>query len=154
VRPKLESAEGVAEFTRISITPCTTSRSLGTPRGDISTLSVAVIEGNRLFGLNVGGSASISPAGRFPALARHVINDRTFSRVLQRAIGARLELSRTASRPNCATATSPSSAPTASPTSERRRPLEEARPSHPARAIVQRARELATDETLDDAVRS
>ncbi|MEO6739633.1 MAG: protein phosphatase 2C domain-containing protein, partial [Chthoniobacteraceae bacterium] len=55
----------------------------------ISTLSVAVIEGNRLFGLNVGDSrVYLCRGGQLSQLSHdHVINDRTFSHVLQRAIG-------------------------------------------------------------------
>jgi serine/threonine protein phosphatase PrpC len=120
----------------------------------ISTLSVAVIEGNQLFGLNVGDSrVYLSRGGQLSQLSRdHVINDRTFSHVLQRAIGL-----------------APSVEPHCFETELRDGDiaflcsdgvsnvlddgvLSEKLARHTAaRAIVQHARELATDETLDDA---
>jgi serine/threonine protein phosphatase PrpC len=120
----------------------------------ISTLSVAVIEGNRLFGLNVGDSrVYLSRGGQLSQLSHdHVINDRTFSHVLQRAIGLAPEV-----EPHCfetelrdgdiaflcsdGVSNVLSDAVLSKQLAHRTA----------ARAIVQHARELATDETLDDA---
>jgi len=120
----------------------------------ISTLSVAVIEGNRLFGLNVGDSRIyLSRGGQLSQLScDHVINDRAFSHVLQRAIGLAPEV-----EPHCfetelqdgdvAFLCSDGVSNVIDADDLSRKLAHRA----PARAIVQRARELATDETLDDA---
>ena len=120
----------------------------------ISTLSVAVIEGNRLFGLNVGDSrVYLSRAGQLSQLSHdHVINDRTFSHVLERAIGLAPEV-----EPHCfetelrdgdiAFLCSDGVSNVLSDDV-----LSQQLAHHTAaRAIVQHARELATEETLDDA---
>ena len=120
----------------------------------ISTLSVAVIEGNRLFGLNVGDSrVYLSRGGQLSQLSHdHVINDQSFSHVLQRAIGL-----------------APSVEPHCFETELRDGDIaflcsdgvsnvlsddvlsQKLAHRTAARAIVQHARELATEETLDDA---
>ena len=120
----------------------------------ISTLSVAVIEGDRLFGLNVGDSrVYLARDGRISQLScDHVINDRAFSHVLQRAIGL-----------------APSVEPHCFETELRDGDIaflcsdgisnvlsddvlsEQLAHRTAARAIVQHSRELATEETLDDA---
>ena len=120
----------------------------------ISTLSVAVIEGNRLFGLNVGDSrVYLSRGGQLSQLSHdHVINDRTFSHVLQRAIGLAPEV-----EPHCfetelrdgdiAFLCSDGVSNVLSDDV-----LSQKLAHHTAaRAIVQHSRELVTDETLDDA---
>ena len=119
----------------------------------ISTLSVAVIEGNRLFGLNVGDSrVYLSRGGQLSQLSHdHVLNDRTFSHVLQRAIGLAPEV-----EPHCfetelrdgdiAFLCSDGVSNVLSDDV-----LSQQLAHHTAaRAIVQHARELATEETLDD----
>lgn len=120
----------------------------------ISTLSVAVIEGNRLFGLNVGDSrVYLARGGELSQLSQdHVINDRTFSHVLQRAIGLASDV-----EPHCfetelrdgdiAFLCSDGVSNVLSNEDLSKKLAHRT----PARAIVQRARELATDETLDDA---
>ena len=120
----------------------------------ISTLSVAVIEGNRLFGLNVGDSrVYLSRGGQLSQLSHdHVINHRTFSHVLQRAIGL-----------------APSVEPHCFETELRDGDIaflcsdgvsnvlsddvlsKQLAHRTAARAFVQHSRELATEETLDDA---
>ena len=119
----------------------------------ISTLSVAVIEGNRLFGLNVGDSrVYLSRGGQLSQLSHdHVLNDRSFSHVLQRAIGLAPEV-----EPHCfetelrdgdiAFLCSDGVSDVLSDD------MLSAKLAHrsAARAIVQSARELATNETLDD----
>ena len=120
----------------------------------ISTLSVAVIEGNRLFGLNVGDSrVYLSRAGQISQLSHdHVINDRTFSHVLQRAIGLAPEV-----EPHCFETELRDGDIAFLCSDGVSNVLDDdalsKKLSHrtPARAIVQHARELATDETLDDA---
>ena len=120
----------------------------------ISTLSVAVIEGNRLFGLNVGDSrVYLSRGGQLSQLSHdHVINDRTFSHVLQRAIGLAPEV-----EPHCfetelrdgdiAFLCSDGVSNVLSDDV-----LSQKLAHHTAaRAIMQHSRELVTDETLDDA---
>ena len=119
----------------------------------ISTLSVAVIEGNRLFGLNVGDSrVYLARDGRVSLLSQdHVMNDRTFSHVLQRAIGLAPEV-----EPHCfetelqdgdiAFLCSDGLSNVLSEEDLAKRLANRT----PARAIVQHARELATAETLDD----
>jgi len=120
----------------------------------ISTLSVAVIEGNRLFGLNVGDSrVYLSRGGQLSQLSHdHVINDRTFSHVLQRAIGLAPDV-----EPHCfetelrdgdiAFLCSDGVSNVLSDDV-----LSKQLAHHTAaRAIVQHSRELATNETLDDA---
>ncbi len=120
----------------------------------ISTLSVAVIEGNRLFGLNVGDSrVYLSRGGKLSQLSHdHVINDRAFSHVLQRAIGLAPSV-----EPHCFEtelhdgdiAFLCSDGVSNVLTDE---VLSDKLAHHTAaRAIVQHARELATEETLDDA---
>ncbi len=120
----------------------------------ISTLSVAVIEGNRLFGLNVGDSrVYLSRGGQLSQLSHdHVINDRSFSHVLQRAIGLAPSV-----EPHCfetelrdgdiafLCSDGVSNVLTDDVLSEKL--------AHrtAARAIVQHSRELSTEETLDDA---
>ena len=120
----------------------------------ISTLSVAVIEGNRLFGLNVGDSrVYLSRAGRLSQLSHdHVINDRTFSHVLQRAIGLAPSV-----EPYCFE-TELHDGDIAFLCSDgvsnvlNDEVLSQKLARHTAaRAIVQHSRELATEETLDDA---
>src|SRR5439155_26096546 len=112
------------------------------------------LEGNRLFGLNVGDSrVYLCREGQISQLSRdHVINDRTFSHVLQRAIGL-----------------APSVEPHCFETELRDGDIaflcsdgvsnvlsddvlsQQLAHRTAARAIVQHSRELATDETLDDA---
>ncbi len=120
----------------------------------ISTLSVAVIEGNRLFGLNVGDSrVYLSRGGQLSQLSHdHVINDSTFSHVLQRAIGLAPEV-----EPHCFE-TELRDGDIAFLCSDgvsnvlSHDILSKQLEHHTAaRAIVQHARELATEETLDDA---
>ena len=120
----------------------------------ISTLSVAVIEGNRLFGLNVGDSrVYLSRGGRLSQLSHdHVINDRTFCHVLQRAIGLAPEV-----EPHCFETDLRDgdiaflcSDGVTNVLDDGVLSTQLARHA-PARAIVQHARELATGETLDDA---
>ena len=120
----------------------------------ISTLSVAVIEGNRLFGLNVGDSrVYLSRGGRLSQLSHdHVINHRTFSHVLQRAVGLMAEV-----EPHCFE-TELCDGDIAFLCSDgvsnvlNDDVLSEQLAHHTAaRAIVQHSRELATEETLDDA---
>ena len=120
----------------------------------ISTLSVAVIEGNRLFGLNVGDSrVYLSRGGQLSQLSHdHVINDRTFSHVLQRAIGLAPDV-----EPHCfetelrdgdiAFLCSDGVSNVLSDDVLSKQLAHHAA----ARAIVQHSRELATNETLDDA---
>ena len=146
--------KALAEFTRI-INHTLHHESLtrhSTPEM-ISTLSVAVIEGNRLFGLNVGDSrVYLSRAGQLSQLSHdHVINDRSFSHVLQRAIGLAPEV-----EPHCfetelcdgdiafLCSDGVSNVLTDDVLSKK------LSNRTAARAIVQHARELATDETLDD----
>ena len=120
----------------------------------ISTLSVAVIEGNRLFGLNVGDSrVYLSRGGLLSQLSHdHVINDRTFSHVLERAIGLAPSV-----EPHCfetelrdgdiAFLCSDGVSNVLSDDV-----LSQKLARHTAaRAIVQHSRELATEENLDDA---
>ena len=120
----------------------------------ISTLSVAVIEGNRLFGLNVGDSrVYLARGGQLSQLSRdHVINDRTFSHVLQRAIGLAPEV-----EPHCFE-TELRDGDIAFLCSDGVSNVlsddilsQQLAHRTAARAIVQHARELATEETLDDA---
>lgn len=119
----------------------------------ISTLSVAVIEGNRLFGLNVGDSrVYLARGGELLQLSHdHVLNDRTFSHVLQRAIGLSAEVEphcfETELRDGDIAFLCTDGVSNVLTDDELRLRL-----SHrvPARAIVQHARELATPETLDD----
>ena len=155
VRPESWSPQkALAEFTRI-INHTLHQESLARYSAPemISTLSVAVIEGNRLFGLNVGDSrVYLSRGGRLSQLSHdHVLNDRTFSHVLQRAIGLAAEV-----EPHCfetelrdgdiaflcsdGVSNVLNDDALAKKLSHRTA----------ARAIVQHARELATDETLDD----
>jgi serine/threonine protein phosphatase PrpC len=119
----------------------------------ISTLSIAIIEGNRLFGLNVGDSrVYLSRNGQLSQLSHdHVINDRTFSHVLQRAIGLAPEVEphsfETELRDGDIAFLCSDGVSNVLPDDELARRLTH-RPA--ARAIVQHARMLATDETLDD----
>ncbi len=156
VRPTSWSPrKALAEFTRI-INHTLHHESLArhsTPEM-ISTLCVAVIEGNRLFGLNVGDSRIyLSRGGRLSQLSRdHVINDSAFSHVLQRAIGLTPEV-----EPHCFEADLQDGDVAFLCSDGVSNVLKEDDLSSklanraPARAIVQQARELATDETLDDA---
>ena len=119
----------------------------------ISTLSVAVIEGNRLFGLNVGDSrVYLARGGQISQLSHdHVINDQAFSHVLQRAIGLAAEV-----EPHCfetelrdgdiAFLCSDGVSNVLNDDALSKKLSNRTA----ARAIVQHARELATDETLDD----
>ena len=120
----------------------------------ISTLSVAVIEGDRLFGLNVGDSrVYLSRDGRLSQLSHdHVINDRAFSHVLLRAIGLAPEV-----EPHCfetelrdGDVAFLCSDGVSNVLSDE---VLSQKLTHrtAARAIVQHSRELATEETLDDA---
>jgi serine/threonine protein phosphatase PrpC len=156
VRPTSWSPQkALAEFTRI-INHTLHHESLARHSAPemISTLSVAVIEGNRLFGLNVGDSrVYLSRSGQLSQLSHdHVVNDRTFSHVLQRAIGLSAEV-----EPHCFT-TELQDGDVALLCSDGvsnvlNEELLAKKLAHrtPARAIVQHARELATEETLDDA---
>ncbi len=155
VRPKSWSPQkALGEFTRI-INHTLHQESLARHSAPemISTLSVAVIEGNRLFGLNVGDSrVYLARGGKISQLSHdHVLNDRTFSHVLQRAIGLAADV-----EPHCfetelrdgdvafLCSDGVSNVLNDDALSKKL--------SHrtAARAIVQHARELATDETLDD----
>ncbi len=156
VRPESWSPQrALAEFTKL-INHTLHHESLArhsTPEM-ISTLSVAVIEGNRLFGLNVGDSrVYLSRGGRLSQLSHdHVINEGTFSHVLQRAIGLAPEV-----EPHCfetelrdgdiAFLCSDGVSNVLSDEALSKKLAHRTA----ARAIVQHARELATDETLDDA---
>ena len=120
----------------------------------ISTLSVAVIEGNRLFGLNVGDSrVYLSRGGQLSQLSHdHVINDRLFSHVLQRAIGLAPSV-----EPHCFETELRDGDIAFLCSDGVSNVLNDEVLSHKlanhtaARAIVQHSRELSTDETLDDA---
>ncbi len=155
VRPESWSPQkALSEFTRI-INHTLHHESLArhsTPEM-ISTLSVAVIEGNRLFGLNVGDSrVYLSRDGRLSQLSHdHVINDRAFSHVLQRAIGLAPEV-----EPHCfetelrdgdiAFLCSDGVSNVLNDDDLAKRLAHRSA----ARAIVQHARQQATEETLDD----
>ncbi len=156
VRPAAWSPQkALSEFTRI-INHTLHHESLARHSAPemISTLSVAVIEGNRLFGLNVGDSrVYLSRGGQLSQLSHdHVMNDRTFSHVLQRAIGLAPEV-----EPHCFEAELRDgdiaflcSDGVSNVLSDD--VLSQKLAHHTAaRAIVQHARELATEETLDDA---
>ncbi|MEA3209014.1 MAG: hypothetical protein QOE70_2071 [Chthoniobacter sp.] len=155
VRPASWSPQkALAEFTRI-INHTLHHESLArysTPEM-ISTLSVAVIEGDRLFGLNVGDSrVYLARNGRLSQLSHdHVINDRTFSHVLLRAIGLAPEV-----EPHCFETELRDGDIAFLCSDGVSNVLDDDALSKKlsnrsaARAIVQHARELATDETLDD----
>ncbi|MEO6787351.1 MAG: protein phosphatase 2C domain-containing protein [Chthoniobacteraceae bacterium] len=153
--PGWSPQKALAEFTRI-INHTLHHESLArhsTPEM-ISTLSVAVIEGNRLFGLNVGDSrVYLSRAGQLSQLSHdHVVNDRTFSHVLQRAIGLAPSV-----EPHCFETELRDGDIAFLCSDGVSNVLDDATLADQlahhtaARAIVQHARELATDETLDDA---
>ncbi len=119
----------------------------------VSTLSVAVIEGDRLFGLNVGDSRIyLSRDGKLSQLSTdHVIDEPASRHILQRAIGLAEDV-----EPYCFETelrdgdiaflcSDGISNVLGSAT------LSEKLSHHSAaRGIVQHARELATPETLDD----
>ena len=155
VRPESWSPQkALSEFTRI-INHTLHHESLARHSAPemISTLSVAVIEGNRLFGLNVGDSrVYLSRDGRLSQLSHdHVINDRAFSHVLQRAIGLAPEV-----EPHCfetelrdgdiAFLCSDGVSNVLNDDDLAKRLAHRSA----ARAIVQHARQQATEETLDD----
>ena len=155
VRPESWSPQkALGEFTRI-INHTLHQESLARHAAPemISTLSVAVIEGNRLFGLNVGDSrVYLARDGQLSQLSHdHVLNDRTFSHVLQRAIGLAPEV-----EPHCfecdlrdgdiAFLCSDGVSNVLNDDALAQKLAHRTA----ARAIVQHARELATDETLDD----
>ncbi len=155
VRPESWSPQkALAEFTRI-INHTLHQESLARYSSPemISTLSVAVIEGNRLFGLNVGDSrVYLARGGQISQLSHdHVINDQAFSHVLQRAIGLAPEV-----EPHCFE-TELRDGDIAFLCSDGVSNVlndevlsKKLANRTAARAIVQSARELATDETLDD----
>ncbi len=119
----------------------------------VSTLSVAVIEGNRLFGLNVGDSrVYLARGGGLTQLSHdHTVNDGALRHVLSRAIGLQPEVEphcfeRELSDGDVAMLCSDGvSNVLAADTLNTRLSHRTA-----ARALVQHARELATPETLDD----
>lgn len=156
VRPESWSPQkALAEFTRlINHTLHHESLARHSAPEMISTLCVAVIEGNRLFGLNVGDSrVYLCRDGQLSQLSHdHVINQRSFAHILQRAIGLAPEV-----EPHCfetelrdgdlAFLCSDGISNVLSDDAL----AEKLAHRTAARAIVQHARELATEETLDDA---
>lgn len=117
----------------------------------VSTLSVAVVEGNRLIGLNVGDSrVYLSRGGELRQLSRDHVDERQ-SHVLQRAIGLGKEVDahcfETELRDGDMALLCSDGMSNVLDAAELRTQLAH-RTS--ARALVAHARERATDETLDD----
>lgn len=117
----------------------------------IATLSVAVIEGNRLYGLNVGDSRIyLARGGALTQLSEDHVHD-GMNHVLSRAIGLAPEV-----EPHCFECELNDGDITFLCSDGITGVLSEAdlaeRLAHrsAARAIVQHARELATEQTLDD----
>jgi len=144
--------KALAEFTRlINRTLHQESLARFTSPEMISTLSVAVVEGNRLYGLNVGDSRIyLARGGELTRLSQDHV-DREMAHVLERAIGLAPEVEphffeRELSDGDVAFLCSDGVSNVLSEDDLRVRLSHRA----PARAIVQHARELARPETLDD----